>query len=62
MSNLTNNQIWGNDLPNIHKHTCRKCGQVNDCGGDHCPEKEEEYLCYECLISQMGGIHVHPTS
>lgn len=54
MSQLTNEDIWGEPLPHIHKHKCRKCGQTDDCGGSNCPNDEKDYLCVSCLMNQFG--------
>jgi hypothetical protein len=54
MTNPESENLWGE--PNKwHTHTCRKCGQTDECAGRDCPIRELDYLCGSCLVGQFGG-------
>jgi hypothetical protein len=56
MTELTNDELWGDDQIKYHKHKCIKCGIEDDCSGTDCDIKEDAYLCFPCWIENDTGL------
>ena len=55
IATVIKSELWGANQEQFHNHTCRKCGQIDSCNGNHCPEREEWYICYDCFVGQYGA-------